>query len=95
MFAIENESNMASVYEKQKRYKETFAIAFRTLAVYTYLKTDGGISYVSLILARAYLNTNKPDSAIVFGKTTVNLLKKASDLDLLRSGHRYFQKHMQ
>jgi hypothetical protein len=92
VFAIENESNMANVYERQKRHEETFAIAFRTLAAYTYLKSDGGISYVSQILARAYLNTNKPDSALIFGKTTVQFAEKAGDLDLLRSGHEVLSK---
>ncbi|MEO7801374.1 MAG: ATP-binding protein [Ginsengibacter sp.] len=92
VFAIESESNMASTYSKQKRYQETFAIAFRTLASYTYLQSDGGISYVSLILARAYLNTNKPDSALTFGKTSVQFAEKANDLDLLRSGHEVLSK---
>ena len=92
VFAIENESNLANIYDRQKRYGETFAIAFRTLAVYTYLKNDGGISYVSLILARAYLNTKKPDSALIFGKTSVQFAEKANDLDLLRSGHEVLSK---
>ncbi len=92
VFAIENESNLASVYRRQKRYKETFAIAFRTLAMYTYLQADAGISYVSLILARAYLNTNNPDSALVFGKATVQFAEKANDWDLLSSGHEVLSK---
>lgn len=92
VFSIESESDLASVYAKQKRYRETFAIAFRTLAAYTYLQTDNGVSYVSLIIARAYLNTNKPDSALYFGKMTVQLAEKIHDLDLLRSGHEVLTK---
>ncbi len=90
--ANENESNIASVFSKQKRYGEALAIAFRTLATYTYLQTDAGISYVSLILARAYLDINKPDSALIFGKATVQFAEKANDLGLSGGGHEVLSK---
>jgi len=92
VFAVENESNLAGIYRIQKRYEETFAIAFRSLAMYTYLKVDGGISYVSLILARAYADINKPDSALAFGKLTVQYAEKTTDWDLLKSGHQVLSK---
>jgi signal transduction histidine kinase len=90
--ANENESNIASVYSKQKRYGEAFAIAFRTLATYAYLQTDAGISYVSMILARCYIDINKPDSALIFGKATVQFAEKANDLGLLGGGHEILSK---
>jgi two-component system NtrC family sensor kinase len=92
ILAAENEGSLASIYQKQKRYNEAFNFAFRGLATYTYLKSDGGISYLSLILARIYVNTNKPDSALVLGKTTIQFAEKDGDLDLLKSGHEVLSK---
>jgi hypothetical protein len=50
-------------------------------------RTESGISYISLVLARVYNNTNRPDSAIVFAKTSVQFAEKINDLELLRGGH--------
>jgi tetratricopeptide (TPR) repeat protein len=89
---IEGEISLASIYQRQKRYNEALVTGFRILAMLHASKTESGISYVSLILARAYLGTNKPDSAIVFGKTTVQFAEKINDWDLLAGGHEVLSK---
>ncbi len=87
---IENELNIANVFSKQKRYGEALAIAYRTLATYTYLQVDG--SYASFILASAYLDMNKPDSALIFGKATVQFAEKTNDWAFLGGGHEMLSK---
>jgi signal transduction histidine kinase len=92
VFVIENEVSLASVYQRQKRYDQALAIGFQILAKLKVLKTESDIDYVSLILSRAYLNTNKPDSAIAFGKTSVEFARKVNDWDILAGAHEQLSK---
>ncbi len=90
-YIVNNQSYLADVYEKQKHYKETFITAFQALSIYTELKDYSGQAYITYILARAYLNTNKPDSALFFGKLSLQLAQKL-DREGIRNAHEVLSK---
>ena len=61
------ESNLANVAERQGRYQDALGLAHICLKRTTQLEDLSLLSYVQNILARTYLHTNHPDSAISFG----------------------------
>jgi tetratricopeptide (TPR) repeat protein len=91
-YVTECNASLAFVYEKQKRYQETFTYAFKALPNYIQIKDNGGTSWISSILARAYLNTNKTDSALAFAKTGLQVAEKVNNRTLLKIAHEVLSK---
>ncbi len=91
-YVTECNANLAFVYEKQKRYQETFTYAFKALPNYNQIKSDGGTSWISSILASAYLNTNKTDSALAFAHRSLQVAEKVNNRTLLKIAHEVLSK---
>ncbi|MBC6989566.1 ATP-binding protein [Hymenobacter sp. BT491] len=61
----------AEMSERLGHYQQVFAVSFRTLQRLRKLDDVGNIPYMQIILARAYLHTNRPDSALVYGRASL------------------------
>jgi signal transduction histidine kinase len=97
VYAAELQSDMANVYVEQKRYKDAFMFAFSALPVFT-ARNSLDVSYVQLILARAYVQTGRLDSALFYGKQGLKLAESADEKDLVMAAHQvlsqiYSAKH--
>ena len=79
-----NESNRADVYERMNNYAMAFAFAFSSRASAEKLKDSIGISWIDGILARAYLDTHRTDSALHFATEGFNYAMQNQSLEYIR-----------
>ena len=86
IYAAELQTNLAFVYVEQKRYKEAFTLAFNTLSAFRE-RGSGSLSFVQIILAKAYLDTHRLDSALFYGKRGFELAQEDEEEDLVMYGH--------
>ncbi len=91
-YVTECNASLAFVNEKQKHYPETFAYAFKALPNYLQIKDNGGTSWISSILAKAYLNTNKTDSALAYATRSLQVAEKIQNRTLLKIAHEVLSK---
>jgi two-component system NtrC family sensor kinase len=86
-YVTECNASLAFINEKQKHYSETFNYAFKALPNYLEIKDNGGTSWISSILAKAYLNTNKIDSAFYFAIRSLHASEKINNRTAFKNAH--------
>ncbi len=65
------ELNVADMAERQGRYAEAFAYSYRVLRLLQQLDVVGYLPWTQLVLARAHLHTSRPDSALFYGRASL------------------------
>ncbi|SHK76691.1 tetratricopeptide repeat protein [Hymenobacter psychrotolerans] len=66
-----DEMNVADMAERQGRLTEAFAYSYRVLHKLRQLDVVGYLPWTQLVLARAHLHSNRPDSAAFYGKASL------------------------
>ncbi|QNH60839.1 tetratricopeptide repeat protein [Hymenobacter sediminicola] len=69
-FLVE-EMNVADMEERLGNYPKAFAYSYRVLHQLRQLDVVGYLPWTQLVLARAHLHTNRPDSALIYGKASL------------------------
>ena len=75
---------MADVFLRMNDLPKTFEYSFKALRRAEQLKVIQIISWADFTLARAYLKTNKPDSALYYATNGYNIALKSGFLEQLR-----------
>lgn len=66
-----DEMNIADMAERQGNFPEAFAYSYRVLHKLRQLDVVGYLPWTQLVLARVHLHTNRPDSALFYGKASL------------------------
>ncbi|MBC6699004.1 tetratricopeptide repeat protein [Hymenobacter puniceus] len=82
-FLVE-ELNVADMAEHQGRYSEAFSYAYRVLRHLEELDVVGYLPWTQLVLARAHLHTNRPDSALYYGRASLQASQKSGVKESIR-----------
>ena len=69
-FLVE-EMNVADMEERLGNYPKAFAYSYRVLHQLRQLDVVGYLPWTQLVLARAHLHTNRPDSALIYGRASL------------------------
>lgn len=78
------EMNIADMAEHQGRYNEVFAYCYRVLRQLRQLDVVGYLPWTHLVLARTHLHTNRPDSAIYYGKASLQACLRSGTKENIR-----------
>ncbi len=82
--ALVEEMNVADMAEHQGRYNEVFAYCYQVLRQLRQLDVVGYLPWTQLVLARAHLHTNRPDSAIYYGKASLQASLRSGTKENIR-----------
>ncbi|MGY2132280.1 tetratricopeptide repeat-containing sensor histidine kinase [Hymenobacter sp. HD11105] len=76
--------NIADMEERLGRYQKAFSAAYRCLQRMRQLDDVGRIPLVQLVLARAYLHTEQPDSAWAYGQAALQAAQQSGVKSTIR-----------
>ena len=71
------EINIGDMLERQGRYPEAFSYGFRNLKRAQQMRAVGELPRVQLLLARAFLHTARPDSALRYGQLSLRATQRS------------------
>lgn len=80
------ELNIADMSERQGRYAEALRYAHRVRGQLRQLDVIGYLPWTDLVLARAHLHTNRPDSARYYGRTSLAASQRSGVKENIRDG---------
>ena len=78
------EVNVGDMEERQQHYGPAFAHGFRALALARRLQTLARVPRAQLLLARAYLHTGRPDSALAYGQPSLRASRRNGTKEISR-----------
>ncbi|MBO0356583.1 tetratricopeptide repeat protein [Hymenobacter sp. BT186] len=78
------EMNVADMAEHQGHYREVFTYCYQVLRQLRQLDVVGYLPWTHLVLARAHLHTNRPDSALYYGKASLQASLRSGTKENIR-----------